>query len=177
VSVTRGKLPPGAVRNEYGEVVVPDGTTGDPTQPPANPGDQIEAEIALGRVVEVLTGLFGGPGASPQAGGGGQDGKFMFASLADLDSVIAQWQNELQAIMDDGEQIRNTATFIREPADDGMSRGHAKAARESLTKLLEHNVAMRDYADEYIKKLQASRQSMANADLNGRGHMNSVDRS
>ncbi|HEU5472184.1 MAG TPA: hypothetical protein VFV67_16140 [Actinophytocola sp.] len=164
---------------------MPDGTTGtnqppssDPTasDPPPAPGDQIQTEIALSRVIDTLGGLFGSNWTAPTAGGGGTGGQFMFASIEQLDSVIAQWRAEVQAISADGNEIQQAVADIGEPADDGMSTGHADAARKSLTTLLEHNFAMQDYATQYLDKLLASRQSMVNSDLTGRDRMTSEDR-
>jgi len=101
----------------------------------------------------------------------------MFASLAELDAVIAQWETQLEAIAADGRKINQAAGLVAAPADDGMSQGQADATRQSLTKLREHNDAMRDYATEYIKKLKASRASMSNTEHGNVSQMRSVDRS
>lgn len=154
------------------------GTTDQQGQPPPPPPDkQIDQEISLGKVFEGLGKLFGAGGWETTAGGGGQGGQFMFASLADLDAVITQWETQLDAIQKDGLAISQAALNIGPPAEDGMSRGQANATKGSLLKLKEHNDAMRDYAVEYIKKLKASRASMANTEQGNESQMRSVDRS
>lgn len=154
------------------------GTTDQQGQPPPPPPDkQIDQEISLGKVFEGLGKLFGAGGWETTAGGGGQGGQFMFASLADLDAVITQWETQLDAIQKDGLAISQAALNIGPPAEDGMSRGQANATKGSLLKLKEHNDAMRDYAVEYIKKLKASRASMANTEHGNESQMRSVDRS
>ena len=148
-----------------------------PPEPPPPPGQQIDQEISVGKVFEGLGRLFGAGGWETTAGGGGQGGQFMFASLADLDAVITQWETQLDAIIKDGAKISQAAGLVAPPAGDGMSQGQADATKQSLTKLKEHNDAMRDYATEYIKKLKASRASMANTEHGNVSQMRSVDRS
>lgn len=159
---------------------MPDASTAPPTQPPEEqppppPGEQIDQEISLGKVWETVTSIFGTEGVETTAGGGGQGGQFMFASLADLDSVITQWETELEAIQKDGVAVNQAALNVGPPAEDGMSRGQAKATRDSLLKLKLHNDAMRDYAVEYIKKLKASRATMANTEQGNVAQIRSVD--
>ncbi len=157
---------------------MPDGETTD--QPPANeppppPDTQIQQEISTGRVMEWLGGLFGNEWESP-AGGGGTGGQFMFASIADLNTVIAQWQAEHDAIKADGLKIQEAAGYIAPPAGDGMSVAQADATRQSLITLREHNEAMRVYAEQYISKLIASRDSLVNTEQNNEAQVRSVDR-
>lgn len=145
-------------------------------QPPPGAGEQIDQQISLGKVMETLGSLFGTEWETT-AGGGGTGGQFMFASIADLDAVIAQWETEHAAIQADGEAIRLAAGIVTPPADDGMSVGQADATRESLIKLKEHNDAMLGYAEEYIKKLKASRASMVNTEQGNQAQIRNVDRS
>jgi hypothetical protein len=44
----------------------------------------------------------------------------------------------------------------------------------SLEALRQHNQAMYEYADGYIRKLEASRASMANTDQSGKSNMDNV---
>lgn len=150
--------------------VVPDASTPGPQgqpggaeqeQPPPPPNEQIQNEISTGKVWDWLGGLFGSEWDTP-AGGGGTGGQFMFASLAELDGVITQWKAERDAIDADGMKIMQAIGFISPPAGDTMSVGQADATRTSLDALYKHNRAMFDYADGYIKKLEASRASIAN---------------
>ncbi len=157
---------------------MPDGeTTNQPasTEPPP-PDDQIQLEISTGRVMDWLGGLFGTDGWDTTAGGGGTGGQFMFASIEELNGVIAQWQTELAAIQADGVKINQAAGYIEAPAGDGMSVAQAKATTESLDALQKHNQAMADYADGYIKKLIASRDSIVNTEQNNAAGLRSVDR-
>lgn len=145
-------------------------------QPPPGAGEQIDQQISLGKVMETLGSLFGTEWETT-AGGGGTGGQFMFASIADLDAVIAQWETELVAITTDGDAIDQAAGFVEPPAQDGMTVGQADATRESLIKLKEHNIAMRDYAVGYIEKLKASRASMVNTEQGNQAQIQNVDRS
>ena len=61
-------------------------------------------------------------------------------------------------------------------AGDGMSVAQADATAQSLKSLQSHNDAMRVYAEDYIAKLMASRDSIVNAEQNNEAQMRSVDR-
>ena len=154
---------------------MPDASTSDPQGQPSIPADQqIDQQISLGNVVDRLGSMFGADWETP-AGGGGTGGQFMFASIAELDAVIAQWETELEAIRADGITINDAAGFVQAPAEDDMSVGQADATRQSLIKLREHNVAMRGYAEEYVKKLKASRASMVNTDQGNEAQLRNAD--
>lgn len=160
---------------------MPDGnTTNDTTNQPATddtpppPGDQIQLEISTGRVMEWLGGLFGNEWEN-SAGGGGTGGQFMFASVDELNTVISQWQAEHDAIKSDGVKIDQAAGFITPPAEDGMSVAQADATRQSLVTLRQHNEAMQAYAEQYIAKLVASRDSMVNTEANNQAQLRSAD--
>jgi len=98
----------------------------------------------------------------------------MVASLAELDGVIAQWKEQKEAIFEDGRKIRQAAGALVAPAEDGMSGGMKDSSVKSLDALYQHNQAMFQYADEYIKKLEASRASMGNTDQSGKSTMDNV---
>ena len=139
-------------------------------------GSTPDRQISLDMVADRIGTLFG-PGWQTTYGGGGTGGKYMFANLQDLDAVITQWTEVYTAIGHDGEAIRTALELVAPPAEDDMSVGQANATRDSLTKLKEHNEAMRSYAEEYIKKLQASRDSMTNTDQGNAAQLSNVDRS
>lgn len=158
---------------------MPEGSTPDQQaqQPPPPPDEQIKQQISLGKVTDWLGNLFGAGGWEPTAGGGGTGGQFMFASIDELNGVIQQWQTELAAITADGRKIGQAVGFVQSPADDDMSVGQANATRDSLTKLQQHNDAMRDYAAKYIEKLIASRDHIVATEANNQTRMRNVDRS
>ena len=109
---------------------------------------------ALGRVGSVFGDLLG---QDPFSGGGA--GIYLFADLAELDSVTTQWRAERDKIQDRHDKISQAIALVSPPADDMMSVGQAEAFTSSLQKLKEHNLALLDYADEYIHKLNAVRAS------------------
>jgi len=151
---------------------VPDAGSSDQQQPTLSPQQQ----ISLTMVGDRLGSLFGAGGDTP-AGGGGSGGQYMFANIQELDAVIAQWKDVYQAILADGDTIDAAASFVEEPAHDGMSVGQADATRLSMVTLKKHNLDMQSYAEEYIKKLVASRDSMANTDQGNAAQLGSIDRS
>jgi hypothetical protein len=111
------------------------------------------------------------PGALGQAGyaitgsgNGGAGGQYVFASLAELDGVIAEWEAVRDRIRGRGETLSRAISVILPPADDLMSRIQAKAAAHSLEKAQEHRQAMEDYATSYVEKLQAARAQYAATD-------------
>lgn len=140
---------------------------------PLPPDQQVQLEISLGRVQDWLGGLFGTDWET-KAGGGGTGGQYMFASIADLDAVIAQWKDQREAILADGQKIQQAAGAIYAPAGDGMSGGMTDTSLQSLDALYQHNRAMFKYADDYIRKLEASRASMVNTDQSGKSTMDNV---
>lgn len=91
------------------------------------------------------------------SGGGGADGSYVFASLEDLDGIIADWTALRDRIVARGEKLMQAAGLITPPAEDSVSRYHADATVRSLQKARDHNIAMTTYADGYIDKLSAAR--------------------
>jgi hypothetical protein len=101
------------------------------------------------------------------SGGGGADGRYVFASLAELDGLISEWQALQARIKSRGEKLGRAIDLIAPPADDVMSRLQAAAAVASLQKAEEHRKAMEYYAAGYVKKLEAARTDYAVADMDG----------
>ena len=85
----------------------------------------------------------------------------MFADLAELDSVTAQWKAERDRIQQDHDNVLGAIRLCNPPAEDMMSHYQASRLRDSLTAARDHNQAMLNYADRYMQKLEASRVSMA----------------
>jgi hypothetical protein len=149
-------------------VVVPDGTTAEGQQSqeqnPGTPEEQINSEVAVSRVGGWLNSLFGGDW-SQTSGGGGRGGQFMFASLAELDSVIATWRREIDAMVDDRRRIRATMGAANRPAADAMSTYHTGAVKQTLAAMDVHSEQLLQYAQGYLRKLEQTRQQMqANED-------------
>jgi hypothetical protein len=158
-------------------VGVPDGTNADDTgtgdQDPGTPADQVNAEIVREGVLGWWRSLFG-QGDPYQAGGGGQGGQFMFASIEELDDVIKKWETERDGISEDRNAIAEAYYTVREPASDLMSRAQAAASRDSLANMWQHSDAMLTYANNYIAKLKASRDQMQVMEDGARDNMRSI---
>jgi len=136
------------------------------------PDEQISLDMVADQIGSAL-----GADWQTSYGGGGTGGKYMFASVQELDLVIAQWKDVHEAIRADGDTISAAAGFVEEPAEDSMSVGQADATRQSLVRLKEHNEAMRTYTEDYIKKLAASRASMVNTEQGNAAQLSNIDRS
>ncbi|MGB3444935.1 MAG: hypothetical protein WBA97_39870 [Actinophytocola sp.] len=120
---------------------------------------------ALGNAGYVITG----------SGGGGADGDYVFADLAELDSIITEWTALRDTIQVDGRKLAQAQQAVYSPADDDMSRGQAKALVESLDKARTHNDAMLAYADAYVEKLTAARERYAADEETNVARMRGVD--
>lgn len=113
------------------------------------------------------------PGALGQAGyaiagsgGGGAGGQYVFASLAELDGIIAEWEALRDRIRGRGAMLSRAITMVEPPADDLMSKLQANTAAHSLERAQEHRQAMEDYATSYVEKLQAARARYAAMESN-----------
>lgn len=136
---------------------------------PGTVEQQLNAEVGMGRVYNTVAETIGRlPWVNtPEhitAGGGGTGGKFYIASVVELDSLIAQWTVILDKIEVSGTKLEQATYLIDPPADDEMSRKEASATMESLGKAIEHNRAMREYADGYIQKLTDARHRYENTE-------------
>jgi hypothetical protein len=98
------------------------------------------------------------------SGGGGADGEYVFASLEELDAIIAEWEALQQRIRHRATKLVRAKSLIEPPADDVMSQLQAKAAIRSLEKAEEHRQAMEDYAAGFVAKLRAARTQYASTD-------------
>jgi hypothetical protein len=144
------------------------------TEPPT-PEEQVNGEIVMANVTEWWRGLFGiGDPTEHEAGGGGQGGQFMFASVDELNGVIKQWEDERDGIMADRDAIAEAYYMVKEPAGDDMSTGQANASRDSLASMWEHSSQMLKYTENYIRKLNASRDQMATMEDGAVAQMRSV---
>jgi hypothetical protein len=147
-----------------GVVAVPDGTNTENTEneDPGTPEDQVNAEITResSGVLAWWRSIFGGDDTPYEAGGGGQGGQFMFASVDELNSVITRWEDERDGIRQDRDQIRDAYWAVKYPAADPMSRQLADSSKNSLANMWQHSNSMFEYAENYIEKLKASRDQM-----------------
>ncbi|MFL6143206.1 MAG: hypothetical protein ACJ72N_15250 [Labedaea sp.] len=111
------------------------------------------------------TGALGQAGyAITGSGGGGAGGQYVFASLAELDGLITDWEALRDRIRDRDVKFRRAISLIAPPADDLMSRLQAKGVVGSLVKAQAHNLAMFTYADGYVTKLKAAHAQYAAID-------------
>jgi hypothetical protein len=153
---------------------VPDGST-DAGHQAATPEQQIALEVTANRMDGWLLSTLGVDFRSEAGGGaGGGEGGFVFADLAELDTVIEAWREELRSIEADRARIEHTRAVVDRPAGDAMSVHQAQATRQSLTALAAHNREMAAYAQSYLEKLVASRRQMSADDQAAEASMRNV---
>ena len=94
----------------------------------------------------------------------GGEGRYVFADLGELDTIIAEWSAIRDRIEDRGNRLTRAVGLITPPAEDTVSRLHALRTRASLQKALEHNDAMRVYTQAYVDKLTAAHAQYADSE-------------
>jgi hypothetical protein len=124
----------------------------------------VTGDIALGNAGYAITGS-----------GGGGGGDYVFADLAELDSLISEWTAIRDNIQTDGEKLLQAAYLIIPPAEDDMSKAQSAATVASLDKAQIHNDAMFAYADSYLGKLTTTRERYATDEEVNAGRMRGVD--
>jgi hypothetical protein len=128
------------------------------------PEQRVDAGIEDARFGQAGLGSLGIGDRMGTGGGGG--GQFVFADLAELDSITTQWVAERERIRQDHETVLEAIRRCNPPAGDMMSHYQANRLQESLAVARDHNQAMLDYADGYVQKLEASRTAMASSEHN-----------
>jgi hypothetical protein len=134
---------------------MPEGTQPEPQQP-MTVDQQLSAQVGVAMVFNVANRMFG-TGQQYEAGGGGADGHYNIASIAELDALIARWQGIAGKIEAAGSDLREAARNCVAPAGDQASDKATSAARVSFGRAVDHNRAMRKYAEDYVGKLTAVR--------------------
>ncbi|QRP49642.1 hypothetical protein [Amycolatopsis sp. FDAARGOS 1241] len=101
-------------------------------------------------------------GRAPVYGGGG--GGTFEMDLAELDTVIGLWEDQLTKITEDAQTIRAISDNLRAPGTDPASTGYAGTGLDSLRALEDQNESMRKYVQGYVEKLKAARGKTVAAD-------------
>ncbi|UOX91446.1 hypothetical protein MUY14_12755 [Amycolatopsis sp. FBCC-B4732] len=107
-----------------------------------------------GQAAQALWGdVFDTPGRV-YGGGGGGGGQFQL-DPEELKSLIGQWEDVLDKIVEDGSRIREIVLAGElAPGQDPASGSYATTTGDSVLALQRQNDSMRKYAQEYIKKLK-----------------------
>lgn len=135
---------------------------GEAPEPEMTPEQRVDAGITDLRFGQAGLGSLG---IGERMGtGGAAGGQFMFADLAELDSVLIQWKAERDRILNDTRVVKEAIALCNPPAKDVMSVYQAGALKRSLTAARDHHQAMLDYADAYVQKLEASKNAMADTE-------------
>lgn len=137
------------------------------------PEDLFDVSDRLRDVSDQLRLKVGAPGPVPktpdQAGG-----QYLFADLAELDGVIAEWQDLITAIDQDQRQIIDALAGPRQAAADGVSDANSSRTVAVLDGMREHNMTLLQYADAYVEKLVAARAAMASTEETNEARITAV---
>lgn len=106
------------------------------------------SEDALGNAGYAITG----------SGGGGSGGKYVFASLEELDSIITDWTKILDELLRDGDGMAQASYVRLRPADDEMSTRQSSAVGDSFGVAITHIKDMQVYTRSYLEKLKIARE-------------------
>jgi hypothetical protein len=150
-------------------MAVPDGTSAGATTDPGTPEDQINATVQSASLFETVSnalspimGIIGNPlPLTPDTGGGGAGGTYMFADIDELDGVIQQWQDLVDDIKADQGNIESAGIQANSPAGDPVSDNNYNASSKVVMAMQKHNETLLEYAIGYVKKLQDCRTQMS----------------
>lgn len=126
----------------------------------------------MDKTLRAVTGILGTDYESRAVGGGGTNGKWVFTSLDQLDSLIKKWTGVRDAIDDRRKRIVDAQGLVRPPANDIMSQLQAEALKVSLGVMEKHADSMFRYADAYVQKLQSTRSTYRNSEGRNTARMN-----
>lgn len=104
------------------------------------------------------------PELGKQIQASGESGRYVFADLAEVDSIILELKSMRQELFVDGYALDGAIDEVAFPAEDVMSRDQARAYRDSLRKAYSHNQMMSSYINDQIDKLSTARNAYAEAD-------------
>ena len=122
------------------------------------PDGSVGAAGMAGGAVGQVQNVFGGSVMAVGAGLQGVGGGFEF-SPEELAAVIQGWEDLLVEFKQDQDHIREMQEMVIPPAEDSSSVGFTDAVRAGLADLYESNDSMVKYAEEYLEKLRAAKES------------------
>jgi|tagenome__1003787_1003787.scaffolds.fasta_scaffold20860714_2 hypothetical protein len=161
---------------------VPDGTDTGTTADPGTVEQQIDATVAttslfdtVSNALSPIMGIIGSPMPyTPDTGGGGAGGSYMFASLEELDGVIQQWQDLCDDIKADQGNIESAGIQANRPAGDEVSSDNFSQSSKVVMAMQKHNEMLLKYAEHYVVKLQQCRTQMSTTEQGNQDKMNQV---
>ncbi|WP_143446601.1 hypothetical protein [Kibdelosporangium aridum] len=128
----------------------------------------------MDKTLRAVTGILGTDYESRAVGGGGTNGKWVFTSLDQLDTLIKKWTGVRDAIRRRRDEILDARSLVYPPASDVMSRLQAEALKSSLDAMEKHADSMFRYADAYVKKLEETRTAYTATESGNTGRMNNT---
>ncbi|SDD01616.1 hypothetical protein [Actinokineospora iranica] len=151
---------------------MPEGTE----QAPADLETQVATEVALRKLLKIPGQLFPGmptPGIAPTTGAG--DGHYAISSIAELDSLIKQWEALRDRIRTNRVKLEAVRGLIKPLAGDDASKQEAEASQASMDAAINHNRSMGDYVQGYIDTLAAARHEYENTEGHNATTLNTAD--
>ncbi|MGH3621413.1 MAG: PE domain-containing protein, partial [Sciscionella sp.] len=103
------------------------------------------------------------------ADGGGGGYEF---SPAQIDAAIKKFEDVLEKAKNAGTQLTQAARTLSPPAEDGPSMRQTEGARASLQRAQEHNQALQNYAEGFLRKLHAAKADYQDAEDHNVGNAN-----
>lgn len=116
--------------------------------------------MIIGEAGEAARAIWGDLGESRgrvYGGGGGGGGSFKM-DPQELGVVISHWEDLLDKLDKDGLKIEKVAdALMMPPGQDAASGGYVSSGLDSILALKAQNDSMKDYVDNYIKKLNIAK--------------------
>lgn len=142
-------------------------------QDPGTAQEQIEQQLALEQMGPLIpiAGMVPEMMRSMQMATTGGGAGYQF-DPAEVDNVIQKLQNVVEKTEKAEHELRNAGKAVQPaPADDGPSTRQAAAVVQSLNKALEHNEALKKYANGFIAKLQSAKAAYGDAEGQNAGNV------
>lgn len=135
------------------------------------PDGSVGAAGMAGGAVGQVQSVFGGSvmgAAKSMIGGGG----FEF-SPEELEGVIKEWEDLLEELQDDSQELGRIKIAATPPAEDVASVGFVNAVVDGLNEAHESNQSMVAYVEDYIAKLKAAKAGNEEVDAANAGAVGS----
>ncbi|MGH3621516.1 MAG: PE domain-containing protein [Sciscionella sp.] len=144
---------------------------------PADPGtseEQIKDAVIVDEVAPVLSqfGMIAPEMMRTLSGSVTNEGHGYEFTPAQVDSAIKKFEDVAERTAQAGDRLAAAISQVAPPAQDGPSTRHAEGARASLQRAQQHNRTLREYAEDFLKKLHAAKAGYADAEHHNASNAN-----